>query len=153
MGRVLQTQRRAIESLRSAAMELNSHKELDSVDMNKVVLCSLNEVYVLEPGRTMIYPWGTSVGVGTCSDIRGMNVLVMGLNELKEMFPVFEPHEYVVLCRSVTDEERREYKEVNRYGGDPSLACVELIWFVRRFPFHTITFARTGKKQVYVSLV
>lgn len=99
MASVRQWQRLAIERLRSEAQELN--------------LGQLPELFL---GNDRLFPLGVSNGVGTCSQVHGMNVLVVGLTP---PHPGVEPVcdatgcAYAVLLRWATEEEKRESEYCN----------------------------------------
>ncbi len=106
MGYISQRQRRAIESLRFYATPLP------------------NLAHPFFLGHRHVYILGISTGIGTCSDVRDVDVLVLGLG------PVMRPHipfgcsiercAYAVLERDATAGEKEEYSYFVH-------GCVELL--------------------------
>lgn len=137
MGLIIQMQRRAIERLRDNAPSPLSDMEA--------------KILTLADG-TRIYPWGTSTGEGSCSDIKGMNVLVVGSSPFGSdvwLRGPLQKHAYVVLSREVTDAEREEYYRRNPWK--PGLGCVELLRHVRTDE-QSVIFERTGRVEIYIVL-
>lgn len=97
MGFVRQTQRRAIEQLRPHADNLPHWPAL------------VGERFFLTDGRQLYY-WGTSEGYGTCSDIHGMNVVVLadegpGITINKNEAEKMASASYAVLLESALEVE------------------------------------------------
>lgn len=101
MGLVLQCQRRAIEGV-ITQKERPPHPLMND---------SLFLPAFLDDGRKL-FILGISVGTGTCSDIHGVNVLVMGTGRSQN--PIRLPRgatiascAYAVLLRPSTEEEKK----------------------------------------------
>jgi len=141
MGRIRNFQRRAIESLVKWEETINA-----DVDWDGVKLLSGERLYVL----------GISDGVGTCSDVHGLYVLVLGLKPPKDGKPYILPGEkiedcsYAVLLRELTEEEWKEEREARKVD-NISLACVELLEQLQIGRKQAV-FDGTGKKECYVAL-
>ena len=73
MASIRQYQRRAIEGLRDAARRLGAALPEPLTPLPPDV--ADREFYL---DGTRLYPWGVSRGYGTCADVPGMDVLVLG---------------------------------------------------------------------------
>lgn len=130
MACVKQWQRRAIERLKPHARPLNFPP---------------TEASLLMDGQPL-YVLGVSDGTGTCSDIHGMDVLVLGLTP-----PSVPPRQadlskcsYAVLLRWATDEERRRNEYCN--------SAVDLLE-VLVSQDGQVTLGRSGYSAVYSAIV
>ncbi|MBI4127593.1 MAG: hypothetical protein HY459_00830 [Parcubacteria group bacterium] len=141
MSFILQMQRRAIESLRDHA------HEFPRIDPRAELI--LNDGTPLEI-------LGISQGVGTCSEIHGMNVLVVGTEPLHAaraaaMSRTLLDCAYTVLLRGPTVQEVEEERNRHLWGDGHAFACVELLRSITR-KNHRIILTRTGRKRLYVAL-
>lgn len=87
MASIRQYQRRAIEGCRPTADRLDAHLPPD---------LPLADSYPDETGARL-FPWGVSQGYGTCSDVPGMNVLVLGRAPAQRPPKDLPPCAYAVL--------------------------------------------------------
>ncbi len=74
MASIRQYRRRAIESLRSAAHRLGANLP---PFLSPLPQDLGDRAWYLDKGARL-YPWGVSLGYGTCAGIPGMDVLVLG---------------------------------------------------------------------------
>src|SRR3989344_4407879 len=135
MGNILNPQRRAIEALRHKAQPPPP---------------SMKDTPLFLTDGTRLYLWGVSDGVGSCADVKGMDVLGVGTtpftgNSARTVLNrASEEYAYVVLCRAVTDAERKGW-------GQFAVRCVELLRYVGTKE-GAIEFELTGDAEVYVNL-
>lgn len=133
MASIHQFQRRAIESLRPGD---DLPADFSAVD------------FALGDGRPLYY-LGASEGIGTCADIHGMWVLVLGTVCPKPNVPVgnrLSVCRYAVLLRDPTADERQKFYQ----GSVVCLECVERLSFVEHSG-GIARFALTEKSACYVS--
>lgn len=132
MGFIVQMQRRAIEQLKEEGPPL---------------VFSTGEVrFLLENGRELHF-LGRSKGVGTCSDIHGMDVLVVSEVHGNGRKPPVSSWSvaYAVLLRDPTAEEIRQ----NHNLDETCLEAVELLQLVAQNGSN-FTFRKTGRSSCYV---
>ncbi|OVE79369.1 hypothetical protein BVY00_00530 [bacterium G20] len=143
MSGIRQYQRRAIEAFVGEPEAIPPPSEAQ------------RQKYVLTTDGICLFPLGVSVGEGSCSDIYGMNVLVVS---------EFEPGENAVRdwagrlanlsCVYTVEYRTPTAQEIESSGFHPStaLACVELLR-----PLDTVIegviFERTNKVQVYANVI
>lgn len=144
MGLVLQFQRSAIEDL---------HKFTESRSLPQSI-ASMN--LIMEDG-TPFFILGISIGVGTCSDIQDMDVLVLGCNPPKNgpIMPrgaTTENCSYAILLRFQTEREFQEMRKdpCHEHEKGPRL-CVELLR-IKMIDNVTVVLSLTGKVVHYPSL-
>ena len=136
MGIVLQAQRRAIEALREDAKPLPQNIES-------------TEIFSGDGER--LYIAGVSHGIGTCSDLFDMDVLVLcGLppRDGKPRIPngaSIGASQYAVLLRSPTE---RELKKSREYLAATCLLTVELLEPIEASK-EKIVFRLTGRSRCY----
>lgn len=136
MGGIRCMQRRAIESLRN-------------IRDNSLPPIGSNIIFLLEDQRSL-FPLGISVGVGTCSDIHGVNVLVLSEhdpmdNRLGANSVICE---YAVLLRSPTEDEWQTSDCPTR-----SCLCVERLRMVSvRQSINTVVLSRTKVNRLYAKI-
>lgn len=131
MGCIRQMQRRAIEELCDVVND-----QLSPIKLKPGIAFRAAD-------ERSLFPLGVSTGVGTCSDIYGMNVLVLGDEpprdeRLREDIAV--QCAYAVLLRLPRDDE---WRDRNR----PKL-CVERL-AVATVSEQKIVFSRTGFSKLY----
>ncbi len=133
MGRLHCPQRRAIESLKPFAEPL---PHLDNITS-----------FVLQDG-TQLHILGASNGVGSCSDIHGMDVLVVGTDPPVDR-PRFPNGSSVKSCSYIVllDENDPDYKPGSHYH-----KTVELLRIVDSTATHCVCI-RTGHKARYVAMM
>ena len=143
MGFCLTPQRRAIEVLRFKARVPPSGME--------------KQPLTLTDGRS-IFLWGVSEGVGSCSDIKGMHVLVVGLTppgmnpaEWSRWHHPTQQYAYIVLRRAPTNAEQEVCYRSNPWK--PAIACVELLRYVGTDESGRLRFECTGEVETYINLV
>ncbi|MFA5022245.1 MAG: hypothetical protein WC508_04170 [Patescibacteria group bacterium] len=140
MGFTVQMQRRAIERLRVGA----SRPPKDIGD-HRLFLTTGKRIYI----------WGISDGVGTCADVKDMDVIVVAKsNPGKNWERMYHKNSlptsrYVVLSRPPTKEE--EKKAHHLYGDNVELNTVELLRFVSRDK-RGLHFKVVGKTSTYVEM-
>jgi len=138
MGLYIQFQRRAIESLR--------------LEAEAVVPPPIgNDTLLADDSGNQLYVAGVSEGIGTCSDVLGMDVLV--LSELPTGIPCdLGRHAcaYTVLVRRLTAEEASADSLARQ---DIARKCIELLWPQPDKVDGAISFGRTGKKTNYTAVV
>lgn len=137
MSFIIQMQRRAIESLRPEKKPAN-FLLLD--DCRRVVLMD----------GTSLFPLGISEGIGTCSDIKDINVLVVAKTKPDGFHFDWQllyqrPVEYAVLVRVATDDECWMAGKNPQHVGH---LAVELLRPVQTED-RTLIFQRTDKLAVY----
>jgi len=137
MGLVFQLQRRAIEDLR------HEDEAIPVTDLE-----SLRTISTSNGER--LYVVGISPGIGTCSDVLDMDVLVLA------DAPVIEQRKvgrlacaYAVLVRDLTDQERLT-DSFSKQG--VARKCVELLKLLNTDDDGTTVFDRTGKVSIYTKL-
>lgn len=99
-------------------------------------------------GGEPIYFLGTSSGVGTCSDMHGVDIAVFSMTPANgEPRGTLESCTHAALVRPLTEEEREQqaYKEV-AYKAVDGLRVVKKEW-------NYVIFERNGKKAVYVNTI
>jgi len=139
MGLVLQAQRRAIESLRKCAKPLPK-----GIGTSELFLDDERRLYIA----------GVSQGTGTCSDVHGMDVLVLDFVPPTHNRPYIPngssvaTSQYAVLLRSPTKEELREQR---KSLPSASLLAIELLEPIEGGGGRII-FRATGKSECYVRL-
>ena len=147
MGLILQLQRRAIESL---CADRNAG-ELRYVQSN-TSFSLLDQQNPSDPRRP-IRAFGVSRGVGTCSDIHGMDVLVFGDGTPDDGIPMIPLSDiqkccYAVLLRKPTPEELGGYSS----SVDPRvLQCVDRL-IVRAVRFDSTLFERNHQTARYARI-
>ncbi len=138
MSRILQQQRRAIESLKRKGEPIPPN--LESAQL------------LLEDG-TKLSVLGISTGVGTCADIHGVDVLVLGMappiDGPRIIRSTLENCQYVVLLRCLSPEERRN-SPLARIT--PCLYAVELL-AVSSVLENCIVFRKTDEIAHYVNTI
>ncbi|MGB0757747.1 MAG: hypothetical protein ACPGO5_04810 [Patescibacteria group bacterium] len=134
MASVKQFQRRAIERLLPYADPLPV-----SCNTKRFCLCSGGRLYKL----------GASQGVGTCSDVLDVDVLVVGRRQVCGSGAYVRSRSFaaIVLIRPATRKERK----LARAGVDQTIMTVELL-IVKRQTKSTVYFSRSGKRSYYVKL-
>lgn len=137
MGLILQRQRRAIESLHKFAREW--------IEIGNTKLLASRRLWVLE-SEGFLVPLGVSRGEGTCSDIFGMNVLVLSQTQYNKIETLIFC-DYAVLLDTPTEADRI----AAGIGEGTALACVELLQPLVTVD-HLIYFTRTGRRAAYVPL-
>jgi len=132
MGGIRQMQRRAIETLR------NVIRDEAPVPIERGIL-------FLSENQQPLFPLGISPGVGTCSDIHGMNVLVLSEYEPINEWSIDNQSvcEYAVLLRKPTEAEWRE-------NGCPTL-CVERLRILD-ITSSGVVLSKTGINQLYAKI-
>lgn len=141
MGNVHTPQRRALESLKPEEV--------------RPLVISIKDRYYFNGNE--IFLLGISEGIGTCSDLHGINIAVFGQKELSSpRFPRGKTEvncSWVALLRKPTDEELKQE------GHDSRTPCliVEEIEILGEHPIKkdkTIyNFIATGKKKIYVNTI
>lgn len=134
MGLILQRQRRAIESLRGKIK-----RDLGGAQVDQE-LC-------LENGQR-VHLLGVSGGFGTCSDIHGLDVMVVGFSPPPNGKPYIDPWVSIDRCRyTVLVREPTTLEESGLPHRGPVLA-VELLEPVTKDD-QKIVFTRTGQSECY----
>ena len=148
MGSIRQFQRRAIESLRSHMVE--PRHPIESVYSLRPVI-SAN--FLMLDNKQPLKVLGISDGVGTCSDIHGMNVLVLSADQRSRLqreisLAEIENCAYAVFLRPATQ------KEAKKEGFNPvySFFCVELLRITDIAIGYT-NMEPTGSRAYYVATV
>lgn len=138
MAFLTQFQRRAIESLKPHASSSLSDILSSSFWLN---------------GKQSLIILGISEGIGSCSDIHGMNVLVLSANFLNEPLRIPTAQQIRSCAYAVIIREAREDESVN-HNFDPSaeVNCVELLKVLYSETSKTEV-SLTGHRAYYVALV
>lgn len=137
MGLYIQFQRRAIESLRE-------HPEAVPVPPIR----DINSLHRLEGSR--LYVAGVSEGVGTCSDVTDMNVLVLtDKPTVRKINPAKLACAYTVLLRDLTEREAVADDLANL---GVARKCVELL---SPTPQETgiVVFEQTDRSTIYTAVI
>jgi hypothetical protein len=137
MGVLIQFQRRAIESLvgEPEAIAPPLIAELDQI---------------AKPCGSPLFVAGVSGGVGTCSGIKNMDVLVLSELETRQKVEVGQlACAFAVLVRLLTPQEAADDT-----GGQPGVGrqCVELLKPTELSGDRIAIFERTGKIAPYTSM-
>lgn len=136
MSGIWQMQRRALECA-THGQELN-------------LQVGPQQVLQLEDGRTL-FPLGVSQGIGTCSDIHGINILVLGVEEPTDGrnrdYVFSEKCSRVALLRDVTPEERAQLTNPSH-----AWAMTERLELVRQGE-EIVVFMRPGVTKPYVHII
>jgi len=138
LGLIIQRQRRAVEEVFTT----------DNVTITKET-----EFYLNDRKLTML---GTSIGVGTCSDIKEVNIAVLGQNpETGPTHPLSSPIHCLglVLLRNLLPEEYEDQKKSGWYVGQPLLMIEGLEIKEKRSQSNLINLRLSGRKSSYVNLV
>jgi len=138
LGLVIQFQRRAIEKV-FARTHITITKE--------------TEFRLNGHGLTFL---GTSTGVGTCSDIHGINIAVLGQGSgIRPAHPLTSPIDCLglVLLRNLLPEEYEDQKKSGWYVGQSMLMIEGLKIKEERSPNNSINLKLSGRKSSYVHLV
>ena len=139
MGIVMQAQRRAIEDL---------------VPKKKILPENIADAKLYLNNRKRVYILGVSPGQGTCSDIHGMDVLVLA-TEAPANGPrivhdsSIETCKYAVLLRKPTEKEVEKAQE---YLCATSLMALELLEPIL-WDENKIIFKLTGRVKCYAQFV
>lgn len=149
MGFILQNQRRAIEELKIHAENLCWPDIFNDIE-NEFLIEEFN--FVLDCGCLMadIYLRGISEGIGTCSDIKNMDVAVFGYNPSKE--PIIKKQlkkcEYAVLLwpQNILPEGK------TFCGSGNPVQTVELLKYKGRFTCSLPSFVKGKKREHIISL-
>lgn len=138
MGLVFQLQRRAIEDLRN---------EVGAAP----ITCGDIGGYIQTSTGERLYIAGISPGIGTCSDVHGMDVLVLSESPIAEQRNIGElACAYAVLVRDLTGQEATT-DSLARSG--VARRCVELLQPVGVSENGAAVFDRTGNISIYTKLV
>lgn len=138
MGLTIQFQRRAIES---------HAREPEAISPPDIT----NITQIEAPDGTKFYYAGVSRGIGTCSDIHDMDVLVLTSNLIEPSRKVGNLScAYTVLVRTLTPEEA--YADDLARSGISRL-CAELLEPVQVQDDSRVVFEPTGKNTFYTNVV
>ena len=155
MGSIRQFQRRAIERLwlhiTKPRHPIESIYSLRSVLSDNLIISESDNLITKDARPLAIL--GISDGVGTCSDIHGMNVLVLSDHLLsqsnhKVTLPQIKDCTYAVLFHQASKEEA----EREGFHRDAGIACVELLR-VMDISFQYTNLQATGHRAYYVAVV
>ncbi len=138
MGLVFQVQRRAIEDLRH---------EAEATPITNIE----NEGYISTLTGQQLYIAGISPGIGTCSDVHGVDVLVLSEEQPIERRNIGNlACAYTVLVRNLTEQEATG-DALAKLG--VARRCVELLRPLGQDEDGSAVFDRTGKTSIYTKLV
>lgn len=138
MGQIRQNQRRAIESFAGEPEAVRPP-------------CITSSTQLGGPNGNNFYYAGISRGVGTCSDIHGMDVLVLSNNPPASSREIGELScAYTVLVRTLTPEESAaDQLAIDGYSRE----CIQLLVPVGGQDDGRVVFEPTGKNTFYTKLV
>jgi len=131
-------------------------RALERLGPRKIVplTVSAKDKYYLDGKR--IYLLGTSIGIGTCSDLKDINIAVFGRE--KPASPRFPRNGSESICQWAALLRRPTEKELQEERNGRDIRCllavegIKISKLEKDKGFNRVYFVLTGKKELYVNI-